>query len=817
VISGREGIAVLDHDGAHSSASRERPFGLDLSLSVFDRVTRVAKHLFGAAEALVILIEDGVPWRSRDPGGRFPPKDEAAEHVITHGKLLWLEDARLDPRFAANPLVIGPPYLRSYVAAPIRLEDGTTPGVLCAVALSPQPFDATKAARLQDLADLVADEWARAKAAQVRQEMEQALGVAQSQFSAMAETMPISMVMTDTALRVVAGSRTWREDYGVGAAEIAGRPVCELVPAYAPYQRALERTLAGESLSAQMPMRRPNGEKAWMQVRLTPWRNARGEIAGVVIATNDVSELKAALDSAERSEERLNLALALSEVHVWELDYARRELLKAGAEDTFFESPQTFEGLHRDLYVTIDPRDQTMVKEAWRQHVEEGAPYRPQYRVARGDGKEVWAEGVVRVFADDKERPRRMVGAIRNITAAKQSEQRLMQAIAAAEAANNAKSQFLATMSHEIRTPLNGVLGMAQAMEADELSGVQRARLGVIQESGQSLLAILNDVLDISKIEAGKLEIEAADFDLEDIAASARHAFAALAETKGLALTLAIAPGAAGVYRGDATRVRQILYNLISNAVKFTERGAVNVQVARRGGRVRFCISDSGIGIARDDLQRLFQKFEQADASTTRRYGGSGLGLAICRQLAELMGGRIRARSTAGLGATFVVSLPLERLGDAGALAQAASSAAAPDKAADLRILAAEDNEINRLVLQTLLAQAGLAPTIVADGAAALAAWESGQWDVILMDVQMPRMDGPTATREIRRREAELGRQRTPIIALTANAMAHQVDDYLAAGMDDFIAKPIEVSALFAALERVLERAAESAPTRAVA
>jgi len=251
--------------------------------------------------------------------------------------------------------------------------------------------------------------------------------------------------------------------------------------------------------------------------------------------------------------------------------------------------------------------------------------------------------------------------------------------------------------------------------------------------------------------------------------------------------------------------------------VKFTERGAVNVQVARRGGRVRFCISDSGIGIARDDLQRLFQKFEQADASTTRRYGGSWLGLAICRQLAELMGGRIRARSTAGLGATFVVSLPLERLGDAGALAQAASSAAAPDKAADLRILAAEDNEINRLVLQTLLAQAGLAPTIVADGAAALAAWESGQWDVILMDVQMPRMDGPTATREIRLREAELGRQRTPIIALTANAMAHQVDDYLAAGMDDFIAKPIEVSALFAALERVLERAAESAPTRAVA
>jgi CheY-like chemotaxis protein/anti-sigma regulatory factor (Ser/Thr protein kinase) len=351
-------------------------------------------------------------------------------------------------------------------------------------------------------------------------------------------------------------------------------------------------------------------------------------------------------------------------------------------------------------------------------------------------------------------------------------------------------------------------------MEADELGETQRDRLGVIRESGRSLLGILNDVLDISKIEAGKLELEAADFDLGEIARSACHAFAALAETKGLALALEVAPDAEGVYRGDATRLRQILYNLVSNAVKFTETGTVTVSVSRRRGRIRLSVSDTGIGIARDDMRRLFEKFEQADASTTRRFGGSGLGLAICRQLAEMMGGKISARSSAGVGTTFLASLPLERLGDALPATEAVIAPASPSNPADLRILAAEDNEINRLVLQTLLGQIGLTPTLVADGLAALEAWESGQWDLILMDIQMPHMDGPTATREIRRREALLGRPRTPIVALTANAMAHQVGEYLGAGMDDFVAKPIEVGQLFAALHKALEPAQE-APARA--
>ncbi len=388
----------------------------------------------------------------------------------------------------------------------------------------------------------------------------------------------------------------------------------------------------------------------------------------------------------------------------------------------------------------------------------------------------------------------------------------------AAEAANEAKSAFLATMSHEIRTPLNGVLGMAQAMAADELSAVQQDRLDVIRQSGEALLAILNDVLDLSKIEAGRLELEQVDFDLGDLMKGAHSAFTALANKKGLSFDLTIEPPARGVYLGDPTRVRQILYNLISNALKFTEHGEVRVTAAQvskpgAGEALTLMVSDTGVGIAPDRLAALFEKFTQADASTTRRYGGTGLGLSICRELAHLMGGEISTESQLGEGSTFAVRLPLAKVGEA--LAPQFAAPPAPPPLAEtslprIRVLAAEDNSVNQLVLKTLLHQIGVEPMVVENGEQALEAWKDSPWDVILMDMQMPVMDGLTATRAIREAEAAMGRARTPIIALTANAMSHQISQCRAAGMDGHVAKPIEAARLFAALEAALaEEAAE--------
>jgi signal transduction histidine kinase/AmiR/NasT family two-component response regulator len=386
-------------------------------------------------------------------------------------------------------------------------------------------------------------------------------------------------------------------------------------------------------------------------------------------------------------------------------------------------------------------------------------------------------------------------------------------AVEAAEAANQAKSEFLAVMSHEIRTPLNGVLGMAQAMELEPLSPVQKERLGVIRQSGGALLEILNDVLDLSKIEAGKLVLEITDFDLGAVASAAQAAFGAVAAHKGLELDVAVAPDARGLWRGDAVRVRQVIFNLVANAVKFTEAGAVSVEVAARPGEgVRIAVRDSGIGITPDRLPTLFEKFVQADSSTTRRFGGTGLGLAICRELCRAMGGAIAVESEPGVGSVFVVDLPLPAAGPAPAAPrEAVLQPGAPTAGPALRVLAAEDNPVNQLVLKTLLSQVGVEPVIVANGAEALAAFDQGGWDLILMDVQMPVMDGLAAARAIREREARNGAARTPIIALTANAMSHQIEGYRLAGMDGVLAKPIEVARLYETLASASAPAPEAA------
>jgi PAS domain S-box-containing protein len=392
---------------------------------------------------------------------------------------------------------------------------------------------------------------------------------------------------------------------------------------------------------------------------------------------------------------------------------------------------------------------------------------------------------------------------LRDVSHRRQAERALALAAAEANAANQAKSAFLAAMSHEIRTPLNGVLGMAQAMAMeDDLPPHQRERLTVIRQSGESLLAILNDLLDLSKIEAGKLELEETQFDIQELTRGAHATFAAVAAGKGLDFGVRVAPSAEGVYLGDPLRLRQILHNLISNALKFTEQGSVQVAVNRRGGELRIAVKDTGIGIPEGKAAQLFRKFEQGDASTTRRFGGTGLGLAICRDLAEMMGGSIAVESAPGKGAAFTVRLPLKRIGKVDEPAAEPAPEIVPDETV-LRVLVAEDNGMNQLVLKTLLAQLGVEPVVVPNGRAAVEAWEREPWDLILMDVQMPEMDGPTATGVIRRREATEGRGRTPIVALTANAMQHQVAEYRAAGMDDVVPKPVEVDRLFRVLRSV--------------
>jgi TMAO reductase system sensor TorS len=389
----------------------------------------------------------------------------------------------------------------------------------------------------------------------------------------------------------------------------------------------------------------------------------------------------------------------------------------------------------------------------------------------------------------------------------------------AAERASSAKSEFLARMSHEIRTPMNGVMGMSELLQGTELSPRQRRLAETITRSAEGLLQIINDILDFSKIEAGKLEMEEIEFGLREIIEETIEILGARARSKGLELKCVLESSVPAGVRGDPMRLRQVLINLAGNAIKFTEVGevAVRVKALDEEGRLRFEVTDTGIGISEEAQTQIFSAFSQADSFTTRKYGGTGLGLAICRQLVSLMDGEIGVRSAPNRGSTFWFEVRLTPTADPAATFTAMSSPLAGAAQAVVPgsgplILVVEDNAVNREVAVGMLANLGYRTETAANGMLALEAVSEGSYAAVLMDCQMPVMDGLSATTEIRRREAKSGAARVPIIALTANALEGNRERCLAAGMDDFLTKPFTQQKLAQLLGRSLPAGREHTP-----
>ncbi len=395
-----------------------------------------------------------------------------------------------------------------------------------------------------------------------------------------------------------------------------------------------------------------------------------------------------------------------------------------------------------------------------------------------------------------------------DITERKASAAALAEALEKAEAASVAKSEFLANMSHEIRTPLNGVVGMAEVLSRTALDDAQRGMMEVILNSGRTLNILLSDILDLSKIEAGGLDLSQEPLDLREAVSAAVAVFKAVADDKGLGFQLSFADDFRDHVVGDALRVRQVIANLTSNAVKFTSAGAVSILArtdVQADGRIGLTVTvqDSGEGFDPATGDRLFERFQQADGSVTRKVGGTGLGLPIARRLARLMDGDVVCDARPGVGATFTFQALFQpgRARDLSPVANASSEGSLDRR---LRVLLAEDHPTNQQVIVLMLADAADV-TLAADGQAAIEAFEREAYDVVLMDTQMPVLDGLAAIAAIRARERERKARRTPIISLTANAMPHQVEACLAAGADLHLAKPVSIHGLFASLATALE------------
>jgi PAS domain S-box-containing protein len=789
----------------------------------FDRLTALAADLFDAPMALIALVDADRQWFKSRYGvavDSTPRSTAFCAHAIelAAGATMVIEDAALDPRFAANPFVTGDPKIRFYAGAVLTGADGFNLGALCVMDTKPRPTPSEQdLGRLKTLASIVVGELELRRLRAVETE--------RSRFERLANAVAgVGYWRLDVATRQITWSDQMFFTYGLapGAepaldAAMAMSHPDDRAAAEARVRPALE---TGENWTDGLTrIIRPDGETRFVEGRGVCECDATGAVTAIIGTMVDVTQRKRAEVAAVEAEAERRANIELFENA---FDYAAIGMALVGLDGRFLKVNAAFcdlvgygpaRMLGLDFQSITHPDDLEIdLDHLARLTAGEIASYQMEKRYIRSNGAVVDVNLSVSMVTGADGKPRHYVSQVQDLTARKAAEAQLLQARLEAEAAAAVKSEFLANMSHELRTPLTSIVGFTRlAAEQADLQGLTRNYVERVGEASRALLCTVNDILDFSRLEAGQISFQPEPSSLFQLSRATLDLFMPQAGAKDLHLVLDGEPeGSELALMLDPDRIRQILLNLVGNAVKFTDAGSVTLRTRynRRAARLSVEVIDTGPGIPPDKQALLFKRFSQVDGSLTRSHGGTGLGLAICKGLVEAMGGQIGAVSRTGKGSRFWFSIPAQM----GVLPSATASGASAEQPtfSGIRVLVVDDHPANRDLARLILAGVGAEVTEAADGVEAAALASLWPFDVILMDLRMPNLDGRGALRKIR---GEPGpNDATPILAFTADADAANAEGLAAMGFQDVVGKPLEPVALIVAVARAAAFANEDQP-----